>query len=111
MRLDLLNSTAVPLSTPSNSAIPAAPDALLTRNQTAAALTEAGYPTSPATLSTKASRGGGPIYRRFGNRALYKWEDLLAWAESQTSSPRRSTSEAEGWRAGQNFQKAEGMAR
>jgi hypothetical protein len=84
------------------------PDTLLGRKQAARALTDAGYPTSPATLATKASRGGGPIYRRFGNRVLYKWPDLLAWAESQTSSPRRSTSEAEGWRAGRNLQKAGG---
>ncbi len=87
-----------------------APHTLLCREQAARALTEAGYPTSPATLATKASRGGGPIYRRFGNRVLYTWAELLAWAESQTSSPRRSTSEAEGWRAGQNFPQAEGMA-
>ena|ERR1700693_1143689 len=87
MRLDLLNSTAVPLSTPSNSAIPAAPDALLTRNQTAAALTEAGFPTSPATLSTKASRGGGPPYQRWGPRVVYRWGSALEWAKARLSTP------------------------
>ena len=46
--------------------IPDDPDARLTRNAIAAALTEAGYPIRPATLATKASRGGGPPFRRFG---------------------------------------------
>jgi len=38
------------------------PDALLTRDQTAAALTARGFPIKAKTLSTKASRGGGPPY-------------------------------------------------
>jgi len=51
-------------------------DALLTRNATAAA-------TSPATLATKATRGGGPPFRRYGSRPLYKWGDALRWAQSR----------------------------
>lgn len=70
-------------------------DDLLTRTQAAAALTAAGYPTATATLATKASRGGGPLYRTYSGRALYRWADLLAWAESRTSPPRSSTSEAD----------------
>ncbi len=70
------------------------PSDLLTRNQAAAALTAAGYPTAPATLATKACRGGGPLYRTYSGRALYRWNDALSWAESRTSAPRRSTSEA-----------------
>ena len=70
-----------------------APSTLLTRSQAAAALTATGYPTAPATLATKATRGGGPLYRSYGGRAIYIWSDLLAWAQSRTSSPRRSTSE------------------
>ena len=69
------------------------PDDLLTRTQTAAALTAAGFPTAPATLATKACRGGGPLYRTYSGRALYRWADALAWAESRTSAPRHSTSE------------------
>ena len=69
------------------------PDDLLTRTQTAAALTAAGYPTATATLATKACRGGGPLYRIYSGRALYRWADALAWAESRTSMPRHSTSE------------------
>ena len=71
------------------------PDDLLTRTLTAAALTVAGYPTATATLATKACRGGGPLYRTYSGRALYRWEDALAWAESRTSAPRCNTSEAD----------------
>src|SRR5271154_2572912 len=46
--------------------IPDDPDTLLTRVGCAAALTAAGFPTSPKTLATKASRGGGPPFRRWG---------------------------------------------
>jgi hypothetical protein len=66
---------------------------LLTRNQLAAALTEVGYVTSPATLSTKATRGGGPPFSKWGPRAMYRWGDALAWAEGRLSAPRHSTSE------------------
>lgn len=74
---------------------PADPEALLMRDQAAAALTERGYKTSKATLATLASRGGGPAFVKFGPRPLYRLRDLLAWAESRLSAPRRSTSEAD----------------
>jgi len=69
-------------------------EALLTRDATAAALTASGYPTSPATLATKATRGGGPAFRRFGSRPLYKWGDALRWAQSRLGPLIGSTSEA-----------------
>ena len=75
--------------------IPDDPDRMLTRQVGAAALTEAGRPTSPATLATKATRGDGPPYVKFGRRVLYRWGDLLAWAEARTTKPRTSTSEAD----------------
>ena len=68
-------------------------DTLLTRDMAAAALTEAGYPVKSKTLATKATRGGGPPYRLFGVRPLYRWGDALAWAQARLSAPRRSTSE------------------
>jgi len=70
-------------------------DAWLTRDVTAAALTEAGFPIKPKTLATKASRGGGPVFRSFGTRVLYRWGDALEWAQSRLSPPRSSTSEAD----------------
>ena len=75
------------------SIIPDDPNALLLRIPTAAALTAAGYPVKPKTLATKATRGGGPPYRLFGRRALYRWGDALDWAQDQLSAPRGNTSE------------------
>ena len=75
--------------------LPNSAAALLTREAVAAALTAAGYPISPRTLATKATRGGGPPYSVFSGRALYRWGDTLEWAQSLTSAPRRSTSEAD----------------
>lgn len=71
------------------------PETLLTRDQTAASLTEAGFPIKSKTLATKASRGGGPPYRLFGTRPLYQWSDALSWAKARLSKPRCSTSEAD----------------
>ncbi len=71
------------------------PDTLLQRKATADALTEAGYPTSSATLATKASRGGGPPYQLYGRVPLYRWGDALAWARSRLTKPIRTTSELE----------------
>ena len=71
------------------------PDTMLTRDKAAAALSEMGYPVSKASLATMASRGGGPIFRRFSKRALYRWTDLVIWAETRCSAPRNSTSETD----------------
>jgi hypothetical protein len=80
--------------------IPESPDSLLTRDRAAKALTEAGFPVKAKTLATKATRGGGPPYRKFGLRVLYRWGDALAWAERRLSAAYTSTSErdAEGQR-------------
>jgi hypothetical protein len=69
------------------------PDTLLRRRAAAAALTAHGYPTAPATLATLVSRGGGPLYRRYGRVPLYRLGDLLEWAESRLGPPIRSTAE------------------
>jgi hypothetical protein len=63
-------------------------EALLSRKATAEALTARGFATAEATLVTKASRGGGPPYRRWGRSTLYRWGDVLDWAEGRLSSPR-----------------------
>jgi hypothetical protein len=80
--------------------IPNDPDVLLGREAAARALTAAGYVTSPATLATKATRGNGPAYRIFGKRAIYRWGDLIAWAEASTAPLRHSTSELASHAAG-----------
>ena len=56
-------------------------------------LTEKGYPTSEKTLATQASRGNGPPHHLYGRYPLYRWAEVLAWAEARLRPPRRSTSE------------------
>jgi hypothetical protein len=68
-------------------------DQLLTREQTAAALTVSGFPTKAKTLATKATRGGGPPYRLYSARALYRWGDALDWAKSRLTPMICNTSE------------------
>jgi hypothetical protein len=75
--------------------IPNDHDALLPRDKFAAALTEAGFPTSAKTLATKASRGGGPPFQKYGPRVLYRWRTGLAWAQSRLTPPRHSTSKTD----------------
>jgi hypothetical protein len=76
--------------------IPDDPNALLRRKATAEALTAAGFPVAEATLATKASRGGGPPFRRFGRIPLYRWGDSLDWAISRLGPRVRSTAELDG---------------
>src|SRR5437660_1292494 len=52
------------------STIPDDLNALLLRIALAEALTRAGFPIKAKTLATMATRGGGPPYRLFGQRAL-----------------------------------------
>ena len=77
------------------SSIPDDPETLLPRDRTAAALTELGYPTSPKTLATMATRGGGPRFHHFGSRVLYRWRDALDWAEKRLSPAVLNTSEGD----------------
>ena len=74
---------------------PRDPDSLLSRPAVAEALTKSGYPIKAKTLATMATRGGGPPYRLFGARTLYRWGDALSWAENRLSAPRASTSAAD----------------
>ncbi len=73
--------------------IPDDPDTLLSRKATSAALANAGFPVAEASLATMATRGGGPPYRLFGRKPLYRLGDALAWATSRLSNPACSTSE------------------
>jgi len=69
--------------------IPDDPDALLTRDATAAALTAAGFPVSAKTLGGEATRGGGPPYGLLPSRerggvrpppllfsGIKRWQDI-----------------------------------
>jgi hypothetical protein len=66
----------------------------LDRRQAADFLTARGYRTAPATLAKLACIGGGPMFESFGRKPLYREADLLAWAQTRTTGPRRSTSDA-----------------
>jgi hypothetical protein len=86
------SSTAVSAAFKAGSAtIPS--DAKLTRDQTAQALTNNGFPTAAATLATLASRGGGPPYQRYGRAAIYTWGTVLQWALGRMSPPAHSATE------------------
>lgn len=65
----------------------------LTRTEAAEYIRGHGLRYSAATLQKLATTGGGPVYRRFGNRAVYTEADLDAWIEQKLSAPKRSTSE------------------
>jgi hypothetical protein len=67
----------------------------VTRKQASAVLADHGIPVAPATLATMATRGGGPSFRKFGQRVLYRPEDLVAWAERRLGPMMGSTSEAD----------------
>lgn len=66
----------------------------LTRVEAAAYVSRKGAELSKATLQKLATVGGGPIYRRFGNKALYTPADLDRWLVEKMGKPLRSTSEA-----------------
>lgn len=66
----------------------------LTREESANYLTDRGLPVSRNTLQKWATTGGGPEYRRFGNRAVYTVRDLETWIDQKLSAPRSSTSNA-----------------
>lgn len=64
----------------------------LDRGQAADYVTQQGLPLAKTTLQKFASVGGGPVFRRFGRRAVYLASDLDAWIARKLSAPRQSTS-------------------
>lgn len=64
----------------------------LDRAEAAQYLTERGLRVSKTTLQKWVTVGGGPSYRRWGNRAVYQPSDLDEWADKKLSAPRRSSS-------------------
>lgn len=66
----------------------------LTRAEAADYIIGRGLPCTKLTLQKLASTGGGPVFRRFGTRAVYQPADLDKWIESKLSAPMASTSGA-----------------
>lgn len=64
----------------------------LSRSEAADYCRERGFPVAKSTLQKYASLGGGPVYRRFGTRALYTAGDLETWIHDKLSDPLTSTS-------------------
>lgn len=64
--------------------IPTDPETRLRRKEAAEALTAKGYPISAPTLASMVTQRRGPPFYVFNNVALYRWADLLAWAESRS---------------------------
>jgi hypothetical protein len=81
------------------SAIPADRNALLSQDQLAAAFTELGVPTSPDTLQTKRSRGGGPPYGKYARYVRYTWGPAHDWLVAQYEPRFTSTSDRRNARA------------
>lgn len=66
---------------------------ILSRKEAAFLLTQHGLTIAPQTLARLFSEGRGPLCIHMGRRAKYKESDLLAYLLTQTSAPRRSSSE------------------
>jgi hypothetical protein len=49
---------------------------------------------SERTLAKLACLGGGPLFRKAANAAIYRPEDLDAWALAKIGAPQKSTSDA-----------------
>lgn len=72
-----------------------APMKWLTRKEQVQYLRERhNLPTTVGSLQKAATKGGGPKYRLWGNKAVSAPEWLDAWAEEKLSLPRSSTAEA-----------------
>lgn len=67
---------------------------LLDTETAAAALADLGVPRSPATLRKLRCIGGGPRFRRLGNKPVYTLAELRAWIEERLSEPVSSNAEA-----------------
>ena len=62
---------------------------LLTRQELAEALTDAGFRTSSTTLATFACRGCGPAYQSYGRTPLYGLSNALVWQRTASVPPPR----------------------
>ena len=69
--------------------------AFLSRAEAAEYVRSHGLPLARGTLQKYATTGGGPRYHKFGQRCVYRREDLDAWMETKLGRPVTSSSNAE----------------
>jgi hypothetical protein len=62
-------------------------DAYLGRSQVTAKLRAAGFPVGETTLARLAAERKGPPLYRFGKIPLYRWEEVLEWAQEGLVRP------------------------
>lgn len=65
----------------------------LSRTDAAAYCSARGLTVSPRSLAKWACVGGGPVYRRFGNRTVYAVADLERWIDARLSPPMTSSAQ------------------
>lgn len=66
----------------------------LNREQAAEYIRAKGLPCAKLTLQKYATIGGGPKFRKFGSRVVYKPEEVDLWIDERLSAPIGSTSQA-----------------
>jgi len=69
--------------------------AFLSRAEAAEYVQSHGLPLARGTLQKYATTGGGPRYHKFGQRCVYRREDLDVWMETKLGRPVTSSSNAE----------------
>jgi hypothetical protein len=69
--------------------------AFLSRAEAAEYVRSHGLPLARGTLQKYATTGGGPRYHKFGQRCVYRREDLDAWMATKLGRPVTSSSNAE----------------
>lgn len=79
------------------------------RQDAARLLREFGLRTTPASLATMATRGGGPRYFKNGKICLYRQSDLEEWLLLRSSDLLDSTSTSQGKHLDAPFEQAEDL--
>ena len=69
--------------------------AFLSRAEAAEYVQSHGLPLARGTLQKYATTGEGPRYHKFGQRCVYRREDLDAWMATKLGRPVTSSSNAE----------------
>jgi hypothetical protein len=69
--------------------------AFLSRAEAAEYVRSQGFPLARGTLQKYATTGRGPRYHKFGQRCVYRREDLDAWITTKLGRPVTSSSDDE----------------